>query len=179
MNRSFLKWVGWILLVIILIAAAFVGGQLLNGRVNPLGAGGGSIDGDTFQPMEISVVPAEELPSTPPEEAGTFVRREDDSIFIGIGDTGNSDEAPGTGESSTGGVVVEVVTNNETTVYQEVLNLNVPSEAGEIQQEVTESTIEAIGDGSFMWVWGRKTGDRIIADVLLYSVPMVKPGTAP
>jgi hypothetical protein len=68
---------------------------------------------------------------------------------------------------------------NQTTIYREVLDLSQSFTSDEIQQEVTEGTIEEIGDTSHMFVWGRKVGDRIIADVLVYSLPMVKPALRP
>jgi hypothetical protein len=180
MSKQVYRWIGWIVLIVVLVAGSFVGGQLLNRRVNALDRGGGALAGESFQPREIHVIPAEELPSTPPDEAGVFVRRQDNSIFIGIGDSTGNSEPPVAGESSAySGAVVEVVVGNQTTIYREVLDLSQSFTSDEIQQEVTEGTIEEIGDTSHMFVWGRKVGDRIIADVLVYSLPMVKPALRP
>jgi hypothetical protein len=40
-----------------------------------------------------------------------------------------------------------------------------------IQQVVEEGTLDEIGENSTITVWGRKTGERLIADVLLYTPP--------
>ena len=169
-KSSLLKWIGLIVLVVLLVTAAFVGGQLFNRQVNPLDGAVGILDEHSFQSIEVTVIPAEELPTTQADEFGVFVRREDNSIFIEIR---NDPKNSTSGGESPAGPVVEVVVANETAIYQEVL-VGRPDDAGEIQQEVTEQTIEDIGDTSFIWVWGRKAGDRIIADVLLYSVPVMK-----
>jgi hypothetical protein len=49
-------------------------------------------------------------------------------------------------------------------------------EAGEtqtVQQTVEESTLDHLNSQSMVTVWGRKSGDRIIADVLFYSNPVI------
>jgi hypothetical protein len=50
-------------------AAAFLAGRLLNRGVSPVGLFGPVDDG-------ISILPAEELPITPPEVEGQFVERQ-------------------------------------------------------------------------------------------------------
>ena len=182
-NKPLLKWIALIVLILVLVAAAFVGGQLLNGRVNPLGAED-EPGNDSSEPREIQVIPAAELPSLPPDGSGTFLRRQDNSIFLGVGnDTGVSSsdsESPAVGESpNNAGAVLEVVVTSETAIYQEVPDQLQQSVPDEIQLEVVAGTLEDIGATSFIWVWGQKTGDRIIADVLLYSLPVIKPSTIP
>jgi hypothetical protein len=170
------RWVGLAVLIIVLVGAAFVGGQLLNQQINPLESGGGAIGGNEFQPRQISVIPAEELPESPPDRSGTYVRRQDNSLFISLGEDSGVSTSGGSSEYS--GAMVEIVLNAETILYQEVLDLNSrPATSGEIQQQVTEGSVEAIGDTSYIWVWGRESGDRILAEVLVYSVPMIKPAS--
>jgi hypothetical protein len=186
-KTSLWKWLGLIVLVVLLATAAFVGGQLLTREANrqtarpggPImsfsGEGGGDM-GEAAQSFEINVIPAEELPKTQPDGAGIFVRREDNSIFIGTGKVilGISSESEASPSGSYDGLAVEVVVNSETTIYKEVTLISGgPPTSGEIQQEVAEGTIEDIGDNSTISVWGRKVGDRIIADVLLYSDAMI------
>jgi hypothetical protein len=48
---------------------------------------------------------------------------------------------------------------------------DLPSGGPTIQQVVEPGTLDEIGDGSMLTVWGKKTGDRIIADVLVYTQP--------
>ena len=88
------------------------------------------------------------------------------------------------GDSSTNydGPVVEVVVTGETQVYKEVTNFPGPPAEGEtvqvLQQEVAEGTIEEIGENSNVTVWGRKVGDRMIAEILVYSEPPIFVGPA-
>jgi hypothetical protein len=184
-NKSSLwKWIG-LLVLVVLVAAAFVGGQLLNRRSNPQVAGpgamfnvkgeGGAAAGEEIQSFEVNVIPAEELPEAQPDAVGIFVRREDNSIFIGTGKLtmGMTSESGASPSASYDGPVVEVVVNTQTVVYKEVTALSGPPTGEEIQQEVVEGTIEDLGDTSTIVVWGRKVGDRIIADVLLYSEPVI------
>ena len=73
------------------------------------------------------------------------------------------------------GPKVEVVVTNETMVYRETTQP--PSGQNEtIQQTVAEGTLDDLNSDSMIRVWGRKSGDRIIADVLFYSSPFVIQG---
>lgn len=182
------KWLALIALVLLLSAAAFVGMRMLNRQaalqnagpdgIVAFGPGGGPGAGGEVQAqsMEINVIPAEELPQTQPDAVGLFVRRDDNSLFIGTGQTMISISSEGGGEPSANydGPVVEVVVTGDTLVYKEVTTPpEGPPASGEIQQEVEEGSIEEIGDSSAVLVWGRKVGDRIIADILVYSEPMI------
>jgi hypothetical protein len=179
---SLFKWIGLILVIVLLVAAAFVGGQLLNREAGPQalagpGAGfttaGGGPAGDTMQALAINIIPAEELPQTQPDAMGIFVSREDNSLFIGTGQMGMIVSSDGA-EASHDGPVVEVVVNGDTLIYKEVPPpMDGPPTSGEIQQVVEAGTIDEIGDTSAITVWGRKVGDRIIAEILLYSEPMI------
>jgi hypothetical protein len=66
---------------------------------------------------------------------------------------------------------VEVVISNETIMYRETTELDPDHMEEEIQQTVELSTIDDITPQSSITVWGRKAGDRIIADVILFSSP--------
>jgi hypothetical protein len=185
-KSSLLKWLGLIGVIVLLVAAAFVGGQLLNRQTNPQAggpdlfvSGGGPGGGST---IELKVTPAAELPTRQPEAGGLFVRREDNSLFIGTGQITMMVSAEGSSSANYDGPVVEVVVNGETQVYKEV-SVPPPRPAeGEteqvIQQEVVEGTIEEIGEQSMVTAWGRKVGDRIIADILVYSEPAIFVGPA-
>ena len=191
---SLLKWLGLIVVVVLLVAAAFVGGQLLNRQASPQAGGpgegpglfiSGGPDGGGGAAVELKVTPAAELPSTQPEAGGLFLRREDNSLFIGTGQITMMVSAEGGSSTDFDGPVVEVVVNGDTLVYKEVSTPPEMPAEGEteqvIQQEVEEGTIEEIGEQSMVTVWGRKVGDRIIADILLYSEPaiFVGPGAGP
>jgi hypothetical protein len=142
--------------------AAFVGGRLLNGQGLEGLTGIPSLfsGGDNKQRTHLQL--AEELPQTP-FYGGLFNHRQDQSIFVDLGKSG---------EEST----VEVVVTTQTVIYSDVTerqyNGRVPNGAT-VQQVLEPGSLDKIGEGSFITVWGRKTGDCIIADVLVYTPPEI------
>jgi hypothetical protein len=172
------------LVMVLLMAAAFVGGRLLKGGPGAPGIGlpGGAVfngEGGGMVSMEIRMEPAPELPDAKPDASGMFLRRQDNSFFIGTGSMGvafsissDSGEKPAVASAPHDGPEVEVVVNNTTVVYKDDSFNDGPPEDGVIQQKVSPGSIEEIGENSALTVWGRKVGDRLIADVLLYSEPM-------
>jgi len=181
------------ILVLVVGAAAFIGGRMLNGNVGSLGLFGlgGGKGGMTFS---INKIPAEELPKTKPEVMGQFVERKDKTIFIRAFsmDAGGKGMvvAKGEGQVVAGspgeseGPKVEIVVTNETTIYRENTAFGGPPsvKSGEtltIQQTVEESTLDELTSQSMVTVWGRKSGDRIIAEVLVYSNPVMFKGRGP
>ena len=46
-----------------------------------------------------------------------------------------------------------------------------PPEGQKIQQALEEGSLDDVGQSSMLTVWGKKTGDRFIAEVLVYSPP--------
>ena len=184
-KRRIVIGVGVAVLVILLAAAAFVGGRLLNGQGFPgvssggpgmvLGGGNGKnsvrINADDIQP-------AKELPQTPADVRGLFDHRQDNSIFVGTGNVMMSVMKDQSGQvhtsSSHSGPVVEVVVSPQTTIYHDTTmeQFNGPPPQGQkIQQIVEPGSLDDVGQSSDITVWGRKTGDRFIADVLVYSSP--------
>lgn len=177
-----------VVLVLVVGAAAFLAGRMLNGKVGPLGFFGLGGKGDMMS-ISINIVPAEELPKTPPEVRGLFVERKDNtivvqSISLKAGGKGIVVEKGEGGEVSSSadlesGPKVEVVVTNETTIYRETTEIKEPPEGNQtIQQTVEESTLDQLNSQSMVTVWGRKSGDRIIAEVLFYSNPVIfkRPG---
>jgi hypothetical protein len=183
-------------LVVLVAAAAFVGGRLLNGGVGPLGllpmlGGGGAVS------LSIEMIPAPELPKTEPETRGSFVERKDNTIVIqessmemgkgGVvvqagpdGDNGGPMTSGGPGGGD--GPKVEVVITNETIIYRDATEMIPPSEINEtqvIQQVVEEGTLDDLTSDSMIMFWGRKNGDRIIADMIVYSQPVIFKREAP
>jgi hypothetical protein len=184
------------IVVIVVGAAAFVAGRLLNQGVGPMGLGlplgrGGNVS------VSVQMEPASELPKTQPAVVGQFEERKDNTIIVssipmkagGGGvvvsvhkDNGGDDNG---GESTVGspadnsGPKVEVVVTNETIIYKDTTEPPSPSGGNQtIQQTVGEGSLADLSSNSFITVWGRKSGDRIIAEVLLYSQPVVfkRPG---
>ena len=177
-------------LVLVVGAAAFVGGRMLNGNVDPLGLFGLGGNGKMMS-VRINVIPAEELPKTPPELTGQFVERKDKTIVIqslslkaGAGgvvvEKGGGEAVAGSRAEPDSGPKVEVVITNETIIYRETTEIGKPTsgKTQTVQQTVEESTLDDLNSQSMVTVWGRKSGDRIIADVLFYSNPVMfkRPG---
>jgi hypothetical protein len=132
--------------------AAFVGGRLLIRQLNPM-------DNQTF-------IIAEELPQSAPIIFGLFVRREDNSIFLGTGGISVDSGANGEPIASYNGPVIEILVNTRTNLYREIPPLIT---FDEIHQQVAEGRIDELNETTRLTIWGRKTGDRIIAEALLYS----------
>jgi hypothetical protein len=178
--------VGLSILIVLVGAAAFLGGRLLNQRVGPMGLVGLPGNGDVMS-VSIQVTPAPELPTTQPEVIGSFVERKDNSIFVSSVsmDAGKGGvvvkSGGGEGESFAGSPVdnhgpkVEVVIGNETTIYIETTAMSGPptGENQVLQQTVEKGSLDDLTSQSFVTVWGRKSGDRIIAEVLFISNPVM------
>lgn len=184
MKKSILMIVG-ILAILLLAGAAFVGARLLSGQGLPgLSSGGPEVftDSNGGQTVRIGpddIQPAKELPHTPADIRGVFDHRQDNSIFIGTGrvtvSVGTNDQ---TGEVQTvsdhDGPTVEVVVTAQTVVYCDVTMKQFngpPPEGQKIQQVLEPGSLDDIGQASMITVWGKKTGDRLIADVLVYTSP--------
>ena len=124
------------------------------------------------------ILPAEELPQTPADVRGLFDRRENNSIFVGTGQITlmvQSDQNGNVESSSNAtGPTVELVVTNDTIVYHDTTleQYNGQPPAGEkIQQVLEPGSLDDVGENSTITVWGKKTGDRVIADVLVYTTP--------
>jgi len=180
--------VGLGILIVFVGVAAFVGGRLLNQRVGPMGLGLPLGNGDIMS-VSVQVTPAPELPTTQPAVIGSFVERKDKTIVIqsvsldaGKGGGVVVQSGGGEGEAVAGspldssGPKVEVVINNETTIYIETTQMGGPPASGEnvvLQQTVDEGSLDDLTTQSFVTVWGRKSGDRIIAEVVFISNPVM------
>lgn len=154
--------------VLVVGTAAFLAGRMLNRGVNPLGLFGGEGDG-------VSILPAEELPISSPEDVGIFVGRQDNIILVETDPPGGGGAA-GSPVGVGGGPQMEVVITTETIIYLDTTQPPAHRPSGNdprvLQQTVEEGTLDDLNvSQSLVMVWGRKTGDRIIADVLVYSNP--------
>lgn len=163
MNKKSYMILGVVIFVV--AAAAFVGGRMLNSKINPLGLFGPVDDG-------ISILPAQEIPTTPPEAEGLFVERQDNIIIV-EDDQPVGDSASGSPVGIGGGPKWEVVVTAETLIYHETTQPPARRPSGNdprvIKQTVEEGILDdLIASQSLVMAWGRKSGDRIIAEVLLY-----------
>jgi hypothetical protein len=171
------------ILILLVGGAAFVAGKMLNNKVNPLGLFG---FGDSGGVMEVSIdlVPAAELPTTEPQIIGLFVERKDKTIVIQSTSlkTGGQGVAVHVGEEGdispsanmNYGAKVEVLITNDTIIYRDTTPPG-KSPSGEkvtVQQTVEESTLDDLNSQSEVIVWGRQSGDRMIAEVLVYNNPV-------
>ncbi len=172
MKKRILIISGIVVLVLFLAGAAFVGGQLLNGQGL---TGLGSSSGKGLPDWQ----PARELPQTPADAEGVFDHRMDNSIFVGTGQVRKMPQTDQSGNVATSlthdGPAVEVVITAQTHVYRDVtmeqFNGQRPSDSTNVQQVVEPSTLDKIGANCPVSAWGKKTSDRIIADVLVYTPP--------
>ena len=187
--KSIILYVIGVGLVILLAAAAFIAvryfqqsrGLPFNGQgknvISIAGPGG-------EQTFALDMKPAEELPATQPDTIGMFVERKDNSIFVGTGEINVIVEAkPGEApqaDSSFSGPKVEVVVSPDTIIYKDVTKPDPKNPEATMQQVVELSTIDEITQQSSITVWGRKVGDRILADVIVFSTPfmMFAPGAS-
>jgi|SRR5687767_7252732 len=171
-------------LVLLVGAAAFLAGRMLKSKVGALGFFGLGGKGN-MRVFSINLIPAEELPKTPPEVTGLFVERKDKTIVIQsvslraggggmVVEKGGDEAVAGSPADFNTGPKVEVVITNETTIYRDTTQRpsGPPGENETIQQTAEESTLDDLNSDSMVTVWGRKSGDRIIAEVLFYSNPV-------
>lgn len=161
------KKVVWIsLTVVALLAIAYVGGRYLTGEVNPLNmlqfASGNAVM------TSIEMEGSKDLPQEKALVVGTYTGRADNIIHVKeiavnmVGGVGYSDG------NDANAVTHDVLVTRETKVFQDITDYSIAGQ-GVIQQVVESADLEAMGDDAFMQVWGRKSGDRVIADVVCFS----------
>ena len=174
-RKSSMPYIIGIAIVILIAAATFLAGRMFNSGVGPIGFPGGPAgDGNTNFVSINDITPAPELPTIPSDITGIFVERKDNTVVVQLV---SFDESVGgiAGDSPSSGPKVEVVVSGNTTIYRETTEFSLPV-AGEdfsIQQTVEESTLDDMGPETMISVWGRRSGDRVIADVVFYSNPMM------
>jgi hypothetical protein len=165
-NKKLVLIIG--ILVLVVGLAAFIRGKLLNREFDPL-ALSEPFTGD-FRSM---IVPAPELPTILPEVTGAFVERQDNTMIVETKslETGGVLSVSSENAKSQTGPLVEVVVTGETMIYRETTQPDEPlsSENQTIQQTVEQATLEELDSQSMLMVLGRRSGDRIIAEVLMYS----------
>ncbi len=176
------------ILVIVVGVAAFIGGRMFNQKAGPLGFG--MPMGNGGMSVSVQITPAPELPTREPDGIGSFIERNDNSIVLatvsmkaGSGgvvlkiEEGSEDAETGLSGPPKDGPQVEVVITSDTVIYLETTQPpSQPPASGEnvvLQQTVAEGSLDDLTPQSFVTVWGRKSGDRIIAEVLFISNPVM------
>ncbi|MDX1415079.1 MAG: hypothetical protein R3293_12860 [Candidatus Promineifilaceae bacterium] len=184
MNRNIVI-VGLILMVgFILVAGGFTAVRLMSAgdgeRDLPAGAMvfEDVMDDGSGNPVTVKTVilPASELPQRPSEASGVLVKQEDNSYFVGTGSVSVSINVVN-GETSTAvehsGPEIEVVAQRDTQYYRDVTEVSFESAESKeqtLQQEVILVDQPAeMPSGANMQVWGEKRGDRVVADIIVYS----------
>jgi len=176
--------IGGIIVVLLLAGAAFVGARLLNGQGIPfMSQGGGfgpslSLGGPGGKMVKLDIEPSKELPQTPADVTGLFDHRQDNSIFVGTGKVTMAFKKDPSGNVETSsnhdGPTVEIVVTSQTKIYKDVTMRQFegpPPEGQKIQQVLEEGSLDDVGQSSMITIWGKKTGDRFIAEILVYSPP--------
>ena len=141
-------------------------------------------DGSGPVSVRITVQPSPDLPDRPSEASGVFVSRKDDSIMVGTGaieldvdvERTQAGSLEPTVTLSHNGPVVEVVVTNRTTIYKEVTEIPSPTKSGDqsVQQVVRPvDSLDELGKNTELQVWGRQSGDRVVADILVYKIVSV------
>ncbi|MBL8079327.1 MAG: hypothetical protein JNM55_15285 [Anaerolineales bacterium] len=154
--------------IVVLALVAFVAVRYMN-------AGGRSSNGDNG--LGGNLIQSEELPETEPQTMGVLVERDDNMIIVSPADSirimapGSNQAGEPKMEADYVGDKVEVVISNETMIYQDVTPMNMENADKDVQQVLELSTIDVISPESVITVWGRKNGDRIVADVVLFLSP--------
>ena len=168
-------YIGFGLVDLLIGIAAFVGGRMINAGVDTV-----AFDGPNGGRVSISlndITPAPELPIMAPDIRGVFVEMKDNMIVVQAhsfeaGVAGISGDSP-IGEES--GIKVEVVVTGVTMIYKDVTQIPPPvnGEIHNLQQAADIGTLDDLDSQTFISVWGRRSGDRIVADVLFYSNPQL------
>ena len=167
------RYIGLGLTIFLIGIAAFVAGRMLNGQVGNVGLGGPNAGRVSISLEDIT--PAPELPPAKADVTGLFVKRKDNTIVVqansfGSGVGGVSGDSP-LDENS--GIKVEIVITGQTKIYRDVTQFPAPvnGEIHNVQQAAEEGTLDDLNSQTFITVWGRRSGDRIIADTVFYSNP--------
>jgi hypothetical protein len=179
MKKTILVIGGIIVLVLLLAGAAFVGGALVNGQGLQLPNGQTINFGfgtGMAQSCDVTRVISPELPGPPMMRRAVLVRRQGNSLFIGVPLRNVAAVGPGgtlSQADSFDGPIVEVVVTHDTRVYQDVTFQNYSGACGQIQQVLAPGSLHDITDSATFLVWGQRNGDRIIASRLVYDLPPV------
>jgi hypothetical protein len=112
----------------------------------------------------IELNPAEVLPDSPSTIFGIVDHWLDNSIFITQLPSLDQIIATGTAEK---GPIVEIVVVKDTLIYKVVTSNDV--ENGVLQEKLAPGSVDEIGAGNLISVWGEQRGDRIVAEVVKYN----------
>jgi hypothetical protein len=159
------------LVILLLAGTAYLLPALLAGKAGQLPGfltvlGGSSNKGE----VDVSLIPAPELPHGAPQRVGNIANVQDNSIFVTPRD---------------GGSIFEVVVTKDTKIWQDDnsnVRKSVASSSGgsiHVQEVVAPIGIAQIIPDDDVLIWGESRGGRMIADaVLLRGMNKIGNGTA-
>jgi len=193
MKRSTIFFtIGGMVLLLVLAAGVYTAVQLLttSEEETAVPAGGGRViqsmqvqnDGAPLS-VRTTILPAPELPRTESAAFGIVKRHEDNTLIVGTGDIELSVEVEvdgATGQEttsvvpSTNGPELEIVITRDTILYRDVTDLtaDASTESGEreiVQQVRPVDSLAEMSDNAEIEVWGERSGDRIVAEVLVFG----------
>ncbi len=181
MNKKMIYIIAGLAGVIILAGGAFFAMRLMNNGQNAQEGGGGmkmsigSSGPGGSKSFSIDLVPAPEVPAQEADARGLIKSLKDDNFIVQGGNNmivaKNED-----GEVSvqSDGPSNEVVITKDTKIYRDVtFDTHEPSGDEKIQQVIEPMEAEEIEKNDMVNVWGSKRGDRLIADFILLTRPVI------
>lgn len=116
------------------------------------------------------LLPDKQLPVEDPGLYGVFVRREQDSIFLGTGKVGleyrmEKSSLARLQKASYDGPIQEVVITPETKIFQDVTKIYM-AQSSMTRQMVQPGTLDDLTTNSVFSVWGDRKNGRWTADVI-------------
>lgn len=191
-KKNLTPWIiGGILLVVLFAASAFVAGRMLNRQVEALSEG---IEVDFSDAEEIPQTAPEIVGLVTAVDGDTLTVQEfnmNNTLGM-IGETGvivqsieienpeDMDELPVPEFVGADGPVTELVITHDTEIYRdstfgEIAIIadgdTMPEFPDEIKIKVEPGNADEIGTHSMVTVWGERSGDRVIASVILFQPP--------
>jgi hypothetical protein len=135
--------------------------------------------------FQFQIEPAKEVPTDTPAVTGMVASHSGSNLVVQQGSSrgGFGNQTGGTPRAQPegtrvprptqpgDGTDVQVQVTGETVIYKDVTfaNANGQSPNGSVQQQLEKSSLADIADGSRVTVWGEKSGDQIVAGVIVYS----------
>lgn len=166
------------LTVVLLAGSAFVTARMIGQKPKEpesavLPAPGDNKGAATGEAVRIDIEHAKEVPTGEPDVSGLVTEATDNGLLVGTGNISFSGNASAPG-LTTDGPQVEVVVTAKTKLYRDDTMQSVdPSQlaAGtKIEQRVTAvESLPEIAAQTQIIAWGRKVGDRVIADTLIFT----------
>ena len=129
------------------------------------------------QNTQVELIPAPEIPTSPPDLVGTAVALEEHGLMVMEGTPEMVSVKPGKNgevimESRHTGLAMEVLVTNDTVIYLDTtFDGPTPPKEGKIQQQVRPVVLSQLEKGGRISVWGSQRGERLIAEKILYKQP--------